>query len=149
MAIPTEHTKVAQVVPTKELFWGQEDRLLSRQCRKRFLFFRRRPWVPQRRREPSSDEPYAAEEGKGAESPDPRTPSAKDKGKEIEIAEKLPPSPPAPAPDKNKADYKILAHLKKIPSLLSVYDALILSPELRQALIDALRDPEKYNAHLS
>jgi hypothetical protein len=30
-------------------------------------------------------------------------------------------------------DYNIVAHLKRIPSLLSVYDALMLVPDLRQA----------------
>jgi hypothetical protein len=35
-------------------------------------------------------------------------------------------------------DYNVFAHLKSIPALLSVYDALLLVPELRQALIEAL-----------
>jgi hypothetical protein len=30
-------------------------------------------------------------------------------------------------------DYNIVAHLKRIPALLSVYDALMLVPDLRQA----------------
>jgi len=37
----------------------------------------------------------------------------------------------------SKVDYNIVAHLKRIPALLSVYDALLLVRELRQALIKA------------
>jgi hypothetical protein len=47
----------------------------------------------------------------------------------------------APANDReptSKVDYNMVAHLKFIPALLSVYDALLLVPELRQALIEAL-----------
>jgi hypothetical protein len=48
----------------------------------------------------------------------------------------------APANDKEatpEVDYNVVAHLKRIPALLSVYDALLLVPELRQALIEALQ----------
>jgi hypothetical protein len=38
----------------------------------------------------------------------------------------------------------VVAHLKHILALLSVYDALLLVPELRQALIEALQKPEVY-----
>jgi hypothetical protein len=41
-------------------------------------------------------------------------------------------------------DYNVVAHLKCIPALLSVYDALLLIPELRQALIEALQKLEVY-----
>ncbi|KAM0848663.1 hypothetical protein ACQ4PT_054248 [Festuca glaucescens] len=41
-------------------------------------------------------------------------------------------------------EYNIIAHLKRIPALLSVYDALVLLPELREALIKALQKPESY-----
>ncbi|KAL0918557.1 hypothetical protein M5K25_010571 [Dendrobium thyrsiflorum] len=49
------------------------------------------------------------------------------------------PPPQAPAKDKGKGpqleiDYNVLAHLRKIPSLLSVYDALMMSPDLRETL---------------
>lgn len=51
----------------------------------------------------------------------------------------------APAKDKlEKMDYNVLAHIKRIPSLLSVYDALLLSDELREALIKALQKPQLY-----
>ena len=41
-------------------------------------------------------------------------------------------------------DYNIIAHLKRIPTLLSVHDALMLVPNLREALIKALQAPEIY-----
>ncbi|KAL0921607.1 hypothetical protein M5K25_008696 [Dendrobium thyrsiflorum] len=49
------------------------------------------------------------------------------------------PPPQAPTKDKGKGpqlevDYNVLAHLRKIPSLLSVYDALMMSPDLRETL---------------
>ena len=47
-----------------------------------------------------------------------------------------------------KLDYLILAHLKKIPALLSVYDVLTNMPEVREALIKALQNPELYRSHL-
>jgi hypothetical protein len=46
-------------------------------------------------------------------------------------------------------DYNIVAHLKRIPALLSVYDALMLVPELRQALIQALEDPKRYEVTMA
>jgi len=47
--------------------------------------------------------------------------------------------------EEEQVKYEILAHLKKIPSLLSVYDALKMSPELRQSLIYALSNPEDFS----
>lgn len=68
---------------------------------------------------------------KGKVLPEPKPLSAKEKGKEIQQHEEaMPPKPTAPAPDQGVTQYNILAHLKKIPSLLSVYDALVLSPPL-------------------
>ncbi|XP_060968195.1 uncharacterized protein LOC133035834 [Cannabis sativa] len=43
-----------------------------------------------------------------------------------------------------RAKYDILDHLKRIPALLSVYDALQMSPEHRNALVVALTSPEFY-----
>lgn len=58
--------------------------------------------------------------------------------------------PDASSADKsNKVDYNVLAHLKKIPALLSVHDALMLSHELRQALIEALQNPEAFQVHFA
>lgn len=58
-------------------------------------------------------------------------------------------SNPASTDLKRRQLKKILAHLKKIPSLLSVYDALCLSPELRKALITALSFPEDSHAEVA
>ncbi|KAM0888475.1 hypothetical protein ACQ4PT_028304 [Festuca glaucescens] len=57
-------------------------------------------------------------------------------------------------PDKDKStfkdvDYNIVAHLKRIPALLSVYDALMLVPDLRQALVHALQEPELYEVAMA
>ena len=43
-----------------------------------------------------------------------------------------------------QVEYDIIARLKKIPALLSIYDALKMSPELRKALICALENPENF-----
>jgi hypothetical protein len=56
----------------------------------------------------------------------------------------------APANDReatSNVDYNVVAHLK--PALLSVYDALLLVPELRQALIEALQKPEVYEIDMA
>lgn len=37
-----------------------------------------------------------------------------------------------------------MAHLKKIPSLLTIYDALRMSPELRASMIYALTHPDEF-----
>ncbi|CAL2227449.1 unnamed protein product [Prunus armeniaca] len=42
--------------------------------------------------------------------------------------------------------YDILAHLKRIPAPLSVYDALQMSRELREALVMALTSPDLYKS---
>ncbi|KAK1644749.1 hypothetical protein QYE76_062554 [Lolium multiflorum] len=39
-------------------------------------------------------------------------------------------------------DYNIIAHLKRIPALLSVHDALMMVPDLHEALVKALQAPE-------
>ncbi|KAM1419624.1 hypothetical protein ACFXTO_023149 [Malus domestica] len=44
--------------------------------------------------------------------------------------------------------YDIVDHLKRIPSLLSVYDALKMSKELKEALIMALTNPEVFETSL-
>ncbi|KAL0907285.1 hypothetical protein M5K25_021685 [Dendrobium thyrsiflorum] len=73
--------------------------------------------------------------------------SKKDKGKEP-INQNDGVVPPMPAPQEQvgggppKVDYNVLAHLRKLPARLSIYDALVLSPEMREALIKALLDPE-------
>ena len=47
------------------------------------------------------------------------------------------------------ADYNVVAHLKRIPAMLSVYDALMMVPDLRMALVEALRAPEVYEAAMA
>ena len=46
-------------------------------------------------------------------------------------------------------DYNIIAHLKWIPALLSVHDALMMVPDLREALIKALQAPELYEVSMA
>jgi hypothetical protein len=40
----------------------------------------------------------------------------------------------------------VLAHLRKIPALLSIFDTLMMSQDLREILIQALQNPEKYKS---
>ncbi|CAL9017106.1 unnamed protein product [Prunus brigantina] len=92
-------------------------------------------------------------------------PSKKSKAKEIKVslsektvAGEAPPSSSKAKdhrPDTGKAKessqshvlkYDILAHLKRIPAPLSVYDALQMSRELREALVIALMSPDSYKS---
>jgi hypothetical protein len=41
----------------------------------------------------------------------------------------------------------VLEHLRKIPALLSIFDALMMSRDLREVLIQALQDPDKYKSY--
>jgi hypothetical protein len=53
-------------------------------------------------------------------------------------------------PEKTRSmgeEYNVLAHLRKIPALLSIFDALMMSQDLREVLIQALQDPEKYKSY--
>nr|CAD1836413.1 unnamed protein product [Ananas comosus var. bracteatus] len=50
----------------------------------------------------------------------------------------------APHGKKSNVDYNVIAHLKRIPALLSVFDALMMAKELREALVEALLNPEPY-----
>jgi hypothetical protein len=45
--------------------------------------------------------------------------------------------------------YDVIAHLKKIPAMLLVYDALCLSSDLRKAFLTALPFPEVYRVEVS
>lgn len=75
-----------------------------------------------------------------------QAPKEKEKGKEkeIEIKEN---EGPNDKPKFTQADYNIIAHLRKIPALLSVFDALMMSQELREVLVHALQNPEKYQSY--
>ncbi|KAG5562842.1 hypothetical protein RHGRI_005537 [Rhododendron griersonianum] len=46
--------------------------------------------------------------------------------------------------EEEQVKYDVLAHLKKIPALLSIYDALMMSPELRKSLVYALSNPDDF-----
>lgn len=56
-------------------------------------------------------------------------------------------APPNQTASPNKIKYNVMAHLKKRPSLLSVYDTLCLSEDLRKALITALLCPFLKKTH--
>ncbi|NAU84042.1 retroviral-like aspartic protease, partial [Klebsiella pneumoniae] len=79
----------------------------------------------------------------------------KDKEKNIVTQQDdLTPSPQVQPKEKAKGplldvDYNVLAHLRKIPSLLSVYDALMMSSDLRETLVKALLEPETYQAYFA
>jgi hypothetical protein len=83
----------------------------------------------------------------GKNVPSRQPPNQKDKAKEkaIETEEVMITVPPKKVA-KERTDYNVLAHLKKIPALLTVYDALMLSPNMRDILVQALLNPEDYQA---
>lgn len=64
---------------------------------------------------------------------DPQPSSSKSQAKESEPSKKTQPQPVAASNKDGRVDYNVLAHLRKIPALLSVYDALMLSEELSEA----------------
>ncbi|KAL0921246.1 hypothetical protein M5K25_008303 [Dendrobium thyrsiflorum] len=75
--------------------------------------------------------------------------SDKEKGKEIVINEDIIPKDPKKGTAAKGIDYDILSHLRKIPAQLSIYDALVMSKNLRETLIQALKDPERYEAYFA
>lgn len=58
-------------------------------------------------------------------------------------------APPKQTASPDRIKYNVMAHLKKRPSLLSVYDALCLSEDLREALITALSFLEETHAEVA
>nr|CAD1842646.1 unnamed protein product [Ananas comosus var. bracteatus] len=68
-------------------------------------------------------------------------PTCQDKEKQSEPPQK---HISAPHGKKRNVDYNIIAHLKRIPALVSVFDALMMAKELREALVEALLNPEPY-----
>jgi hypothetical protein len=44
-------------------------------------------------------------------------------------------------------EYNVLAHLRKIPALLSIFDALMMSQDLSEVLIQALQNLKKYKSY--
>ncbi|XP_028549412.1 uncharacterized protein LOC114579342 [Dendrobium catenatum] len=88
--------------------------------------------------------------GKILRSPPKKEVSNKDKEKEIVINDDIiPEDPKKKKTSANGIDYNILSHLRKIPAQLSIYDALVMSKDLRETLIQALKDPERYKAYFA
>jgi hypothetical protein len=52
-------------------------------------------------------------------------------------------------PKQRDIDYNVVSHLKRIPALLSIHDALMLVPDLREALVKALLEPELYEVAMA
>jgi hypothetical protein len=75
--------------------------------------------------------------------PDPYPHSKPSKGKDVTPNEK------SDHVSNVSVKYDVIAHLKKIPAMLSVYDALCLSSDLRKAFITALSFPEDYRVEVS
>jgi hypothetical protein len=64
------------------------------------------------------------------------------KGKEVEGLVKNP-----ERTQSTGEEYNLLAHLRKISALLSIFDALMMSQDLREVLVQALQNPEKYKSY--
>ena len=73
----------------------------------------------------------------------------RDKGKEkaIDINEDI--VQPRKGSISKTQDYNIAGHLRKIPAQLSVFDALMMSQELRDTLIHVLQNPAEYQAYFA
>ncbi len=65
------------------------------------------------------------------------------RSKDVASDEMTDPSPNVPV------KYDVISHLKKIPAMLSVYDALCMSSDLRKAFVTALSFPEDYRVEVS
>ncbi|KAI0510867.1 hypothetical protein KFK09_011477 [Dendrobium nobile] len=93
---------------------------------------------------PTSSEYYGLRRGRQVPPPQKKT---KDKEKNIQLNEAVIPQEPfKPKVAIANMDYNILSHLRKLPALLSVYDALLMSKNLRETLIKALQNPKQYEA---
>lgn len=76
--------------------------------------------------------------------------SSKDKGKDIVINEEIIPKEYNKKYDINKGiEYNIISYLRKIPAQLSIYEALLMSKDLRETFIQALKNPERYEAYFA
>ena len=81
----------------------------------------------------------------GHELPDPYPQLKQPKGKNVTPS----PSEVADLVSNGSVKYDVIAHLKKILAMLSVYDALCLSSDLRKAFITTLSFPEDYRVEVS
>jgi hypothetical protein len=79
----------------------------------------------------------------GCQLPDPYPQSKTSKGKDVTLNEK------SDHVSNVSVKYDVIKHLKKIPAMLSVYDALCLSSDLRKAFITVLSFPEDYRVEVS
>ena len=83
----------------------------------------------------------------------PPRPTPQDKGKKVVEECVRPPHAVShaetPVEGHPQVDYNVLAHLRKLPAKLSIYDALVLSKEMRESLVKALVDPEVCLAQLA
>ena len=78
--------------------------------------------------------------------------TAQEKGKAPIIEEPEPeimPSLPQDVGVSRKVEYDVIAHLRRLPARLSIYDALQLSREAREALINALMDEAVRDMYLA
>lgn len=79
--------------------------------------------------------------------PAPKVPS-----QEKNVATQDPPKEPE-EPDQALSSYKpysnVISHLRKLPALLSIYDALMMSPEMRQSLVQILLEPDTFKAYFA
>ncbi|KAL0920064.1 hypothetical protein M5K25_009171 [Dendrobium thyrsiflorum] len=76
--------------------------------------------------------------------------SSKDKGKDIIINEEIILKDHKKKCDTNKGiEYNIISHLRKIPAQLNIYEALLMSKDLREILIQALKNLERYEAYFA
>lgn len=79
--------------------------------------------------------------------PDPHRDKAKGKMPQTEEGSKAMETPkdiplPRTSKDMTSINYNVLARLKRIPVIICVYGALILTKELREAFIHGLLNPE-------
>lgn len=71
-------------------------------------------------------------------------PSRADKATEVNPQEATPDASNRKDEKFQGIDYNIVTHVKRIPALLSIYDDLMLVPELQDALVQVLLEPERY-----
>jgi hypothetical protein len=98
----------------------------------------------------TKSEEYKAVLRSGTYVPERQAPKDSDKGKDktqnkSKEVESLSKNPEKTRP--TGEEYNVLAHLRKIPTLLSIFDALMMSQDLRGVLIQALQNPEKYKSY--
>jgi hypothetical protein len=82
--------------------------------------------------------------------PERQAPKDSDKGKDKVLNKNKEVESLGKNPEKTQPtgeEYNVLAHLRKILGLLSIFDALMMSEDLCEVLIQALQDPEKYKSY--